>query len=569
MNSTHVYSAVLAGPTGPLSLPITGGKVSEDTDRIPHVQATITVAVADPSLYALLDPRLNRRVTVKAERKDAAGTTTRTWDLGVREYNPDRRAGTVQIRLASDEALLADWGYGVSADPYPLAGSLRAVTNWVLGHLGASLEPGTLDADLTPYWDLTNLVLNPSMMISNFGWLPGTGASAGVRVAAPAGFGGYALRWSATQSGDSNQVPTGSNTPAPDARTFYTVTPGTWYVFSFQVLSNIARQVRASVQFWTQGGSSPVTTLSGADTSSVPTGFTRVWCVVKCPPGCDKAVPFVQTRGNNVGDQHYVTQAMFYPGTDFADVLGVHEVQPYHDGETAPPGYNVSWGGDASLSPSTRRARIPRRPEALVLKHGQSGMDFLKPLLQASALRLVCDGDRKWHLRDMDYVGTGMTTHEYDVNITEASESLSRDAIEWYNMCFVKYIWRDRMGVEYTEIDSATTVLDPVTPVKMRYIELRDTPFPGYGRAWAFVSRAVTRGRKVTTSAVATWKERADQPLTVTLDGTPIQTGQIASVEWSLDNDTVTVTGRTSDTPALLAATPSPDSLTEETHATD
>lgn len=554
MNSTHTYTAVLAGPSGPVSLRVTGGRVSEDTDRIPHVEATITASVVDPSLYVLLDPRLNRRVMLTAERADGSGTTIRTWDLGVREYTPDRRAGTVQIRLASDEALLADWGLGLSAGPYALAGSLRAVTNWVLAHLGTTLEPGTLDADLTPYWDLTNLVLNPSMMISNFAWLPGTGAAPGVRVVAPAGFGGYALRWSVTAAGDSNQVPSGGNTPVPDARAFHSVTPGSWYVFAFQVLSSTARQVRASVQFWTQGGSYPVTTLSGADTSSVPAGFTRVWCVVQCPPGCDKAVPFVQTRGNNVGDLHYVTQAMFHPATDFAGVLGAHEVQPYFDGQTAPAGYNTSWGGDASLSPSTRRAHRSRRPESLVLKLGQSGMDFLKPLLQASGLRLVCDGERKWHLRDVDYIGTGMTTHEYAVNITEASEVLSRDAVEWYNMCVIKYVWRDRAGVEYTEVDAATAVLDPVTPVKMHYVELQDTPFPGIGRAMAYLNRAVMRGRKVTTSAVATWKERADQPLTVTLDGTPVQTGQIAAVEWSFDNDTVTVTGRTSDAPTLPAA---------------
>lgn len=554
MNSTHTYSAVLAGPSGPVTLRITGGKVSEDTDRIPHVEAVITASVPDPSVYALLDPRENRRVTVSAERSDASGTTIRTWDLGVREYAPDRRAGTVQIRLASDEALLAEWSIGQHAAPYALAGSLRAVTNWVLGAFGAVLEPGALDADLTPHWELTNLILNPSLKLSPFGWLPGTGAAAGVRVAAPAGFGGYALRWSATAAGDSNQVPSGSNTPVPDARTFHSVTPGSWYVFSFQVLSSVARQVRASIQFWTQGGAYPVTTLSGADTASVPTGFTRVWCVVQCPPGCDKAVPFVQTRGNNVGDQHYVTQAMFHPATDFAGILGVHEVQPYFDGETAPPNYNVSWGGDASMSPSTRRPYRVRRPEALVLKLEQTGMDFLKPLLQMAGLRLVCDGDRKWHLRDMDYVGTGMTTHEYAVNITAATESLSRDAVEWYNTCVIKYIWRDRIGVEYTEIDAATAVLDPFTPVKMHYVELRDTPYPGAGRAMAFVNKAITRGRTVTTTAVATWKERADQPLTVTLDGTPVQTGQIASVEWSFEDDTVTVTGRTSDTPPPPAA---------------
>lgn len=174
-------------------------------------------------------------------------------------------------------------------------------------------------------------------------------------------------------------------------------------------------------------------------------------------------------------------------------------------------------------------------------------MDFLHPLLQAVGLRLVCDEQRRWTLRNDEYRAAGAQAWRYGVNITAADEQLSRDDDSWFDAAVYSYEWTDDAGVPQSRTDAYSLI---PSPSKVLRVELRDIPYPGPGRAEHMVQRAQGKGRSVTVSGIPTWTEETDQPLSILLDGTPIQTGISASVQFNFDDDTVTVSSRTTDTPA-------------------
>ncbi|MCZ4301275.1 hypothetical protein [Microbacterium oxydans] len=532
--STHDYAARVLDPAGdiPLGLDRISGGVSLDGSRIPHVESEITVAVPDAALLEQLDPRDSRRVVIDVRATFPIGTRQRSFDLGIREATPDRAGGTVTLRLASDEAILMDYAQLVDDNgPRAHQASLRAVCNYVLGKIGAALQPGTLDADVTAYWAVTNLVTNPRLANDAGSWLVGSGASAGARVVMSAPLppiGNTAFRWTAA-AGESNVVP---------LSTRFRVTPGKWYVFSAYICSGTARQARAAIQWWSAGNVLSSTTF-GAPIASDVTAFRRVSVIAQCPPGAEEVVPYISTLANASGNLHYVSCAMFHEG---------NELVPYGDGATAPgAGYTWAWQGNPHASTSTRTPVIERRPETLLWTAGVSGMAFLEVLLKSAGLRLVCDEQRRWTLRDADYRANGAQSYRHAVNIETADERLSRDEADWYDAAVYDYVWVDAAGIQHRRQD---TYALHTPPSKVLRVELTDTPFPGPGRAQHIVERAQGRGRTVTVSAIPSWLEQTDQPLSILLEGTPIQTGIAGSIRFNFSNDTVTASSRTTDTPA-------------------
>ncbi len=136
-------------------------------------------------------------------------------------------------------------------------------------------------------------------------------------------------------------------------------------------------------------------------------------------------------------------------------------------------------------------------------------------------------------------------TYRYGVNLIDASETLSRSSDEWYDGAVVRY--RHVAGGLEQIRDDTWALTDPPSKVILREI---NAAYPGPGRAEYMVRRAQGKGRTVTVTAQATWDEAAEQPLTTTLDGTPIQTGVANRVQFDLSRNEVTVTSRTTDTPA-------------------
>ncbi|WP_025159368.1 hypothetical protein [Leifsonia aquatica] len=191
---------------------------------------------------------------------------------------------------------------------------------------------------------------------------------------------------------------------------------------------------------------------------------------------------------------------------------------------------------------------------ASIWKPGVSGWDYLAPLVQQAALRLWCDEFGLFHL-DAGAVATatGSLALSYTGTVTAAEDSIDRDTDDWYDAVIITYSWTDALGVQQTAYDAATT------PGYSRALALEyDTPYPGPGAAQAVLNRAIGRGRVLSPTAVSDYAATPGQPVTITLDDTPIQTGYVSSVvfEWPADEMTVKTRGLIDTPPTAWAFLP-------------
>lgn len=211
--------------------------------------------------------------------------------------------------------------------------------------------------------------------------------------------------------------------------------------------------------------------------------------------------------------------------------------------DVAIPGASLeaSPANDADLTPAPGAAE----DDAFTWQAGQSAMDFLHPLCQVAGYRLVCDEQRNWTLRAEDYYADGSITVRYAVNMIESDETISRDSGVWYDAAAVVHEWADSAGETQRRVDSYALT----TPYTRLQLFEKDTPYPGPGFAEYAVRRAQGRGREVVAAAVSDWRAQAEQPVTIVYQDTPIQTGLTLNVEFSLDDDRMTINTRTVDTP--------------------
>ena len=194
MISAHEYTLAVAGHR----LPIIDGTVTLDEGWAPYVQARIRVSLPSAAVLAELDPRRGGRgrITLTARygtptplsrlTEEFAGqplsALTAAWDglplrsitaslsqplndaghrdssirrldLAVTDRRIDRRAGLVEVDLASDECLAQD--YRALAAQLPPTTSVRTCVGRALAAIGATLQPGsaggTVSADAA-YW---------------------------------------------------------------------------------------------------------------------------------------------------------------------------------------------------------------------------------------------------------------------------------------------------------------------------------------------------------------------------------------------------------------------------------
>ncbi len=539
--STHVYEAHVTGdPDMPLS--VKGGRITLDAGRAPHIEADLRIAAPDAATLAALDPRNTPRVTLTVDATFPSYEHTRTFDLGVRDLTAREESADLDLSLASDEALLSDYApLTDDLSPRVHQASLRAIVDYVLGEAipGAALEADpSHDADMTAYWPATNIIPNPSV-VGSLGtyYVTRDGTSAVDYSTAVGGALGTAscVRWTASGTGIS-QV---------SARQ-HSAKDGTTYTFSAYVRSPNSRSMRFRL-FWRDSENELIRQVASPATVAANNWDTRISFTATAPQGTSRVGVVIERVSGTNGEFLY------------ADMLSMIEgdwLQPYFDGSTTPAGYTTEWGDVGHQSPSTRTPIIDRDPEALTWRAGQAAIDFLLPLAQSAGLRLVCDEERRWTLRDENYTAPGALSIRYGVNMTAGGATISRDAGLWFDGRITRYTWR-RNGETYTKSDSYALT---TSPTRVTMLEL-DTPYPGPGRSEYAVRRAQGRGREINASAVADWRAHAEMPLAVTLSNSPLQTGLVQSIAFDLDNDEMTVTGRTTDTPEL-AWTLGPTDLT-------
>ncbi|WP_292763743.1 hypothetical protein [Microbacterium sp. UBA3486] len=555
--STAVWSASQSGSGSPTLTPTTtvglnvGGEGIDTFLRAQATTASTYIDIRGTATNNLLVAPLGTAITVSTWVRSSSITAP----VG-RVYVQQLDAGGTVLGTSDVVASVTSGQFArVSATVTRLPGAVRVVpifrisgTVPVGGRLDATgfvteqtsrlgpyrdfmLASGTEDADVTAFWPITNLITNPSIELNADGWTAGTNASAVSRQPVtfdpPSGFG---LRWTTNAAG----ISYADYAAASGIR----VTGGRWYVLAGHLICSAASTVHARVHFKDQQGVT-IAQVTGANVAVAGSAWSRPFVIAKAPPAATSASVHFGYQATAAGQQPYVDAAMFYEG---------NEVVPYFDGSTAgTAAYTYSWSASAHASSSSRTPTVERPPESLVWRAGVSGMAFLEPLLKAAGLRLVCDERRRWTLRNSDYRADGNQTYRHAVNIEAAEENLSREDDAWFDGAVYEYVWTDRDGIEQRRYDAFALTTNSTKVIR---VEIPDTPYPGPGRAESIVRRAQGRGRTVSASAIPTWTERTDQTLSVLLEGTPIQTGIAGSVRFNFDTDTVTVTSRTTDTPA-------------------
>lgn len=507
---------------------------SLDESRSPHVAGTVEIERSSSLPLETLDPRATVRVVLTVSE-----TTERVFDLALRRRPIDTNAASMVLDLASDEALVEDFApLADDETPFELASSIRDVVNYTLDSAipGATLEgaPST-DIDVHPLWEVTNLHTNP-LIVNTYGFGAGQGASGVIRVT----FGSNAaIQWT-TDAGTSNLIVT------PSLETFR-VRAGSWYVFSAEVLSEVPRNVYAAVQWFAGDSSSPMQTIYGTAVVSSTTEWAPVWVIARAPVGAEFMRPFVNTRSNAAGDLQYARRPMVHEGRRY--------VPPFSGESATDADYEYAWAESTHGSPSIRTPlRDTADPDAFTWRAGLGGMSFLRPLLQASGLRLVCDEQRRWTLRDESFKAPGSLNIREGVNLLEGNDVIDRDSGLWFDARLTRYRWRDRDGIEQERVDAFALQM-PYT--KLTELEI-EAPYTGPGRSEYAVRRAQQRGREVTATVVADWSAQVEQSVTILLEGAPTQVGSASQISFDVVRNEMTVTTRTVEIPdnsvALFAA---------------
>lgn len=488
--STHVYSAVVLGSPN-RALSVRGGRIDFDDGRSPHVGMSLTIPLPAAATLAALDARMSPpprvRLTVSATFPFA--TQTRTFDLTLRDRSIDHRAGTVTLQLASDEALAMD--YRPLADdegPAAYQAGVRGIVGYALSKAvpGATLAAGSKNPSM---W--VNYVPNPRARANVNGW-SASGAEAPQRVASGASDDGPYVFVGQFQSGAVRITQTIPNQP---------VAGGTKLRVSIELRAqsqvSFFLEVRTNGTTWTQS-------------------------------------PALKTDGGRWANYEI---ELTLP----ANATTLDRVQLYCPGNSAVP---FAWDVNKLR---VIEADNRRDADLLVMRAGVSAMDFLVPIVQAAGLRLMCDENRVWTLRDEDYSAPGALAIRHGLNLIDGTERISRSDEHWFDGAVVIYTWTDAIGTARRMVDSFALT---TTPSRVVTIERTDVPYPGPGFAEYVVRRAQGRGREVSATAVADWTARAEQPVQIVLDGAPTQVGRASRLVFDLDRDEMTVSTRTIDTPA-------------------
>ncbi|KRC60922.1 hypothetical protein ASE14_08150 [Agromyces sp. Root81] len=551
MISEHEYTATLLEGAG-YELAPTGGKVGMDEGWAPHVQATLTIPVPVEAVQELIDAREARRIEISCTSTPhpltPAPAQSRVFNLGLRGRKIGHRPGTIEITLASDEALVQDdvlLADTPNRDALAYQHSLRAMINAViLARIGAALEPGTVDTPFRVLSDATNPLKNPTGAAASpiAGYTTssgGTGSIAGLAAQIPGvEHQGKVIRSTpntATGGFWFNGNTGAATTYGPDT---IPLAAGKKATIAVWVRASVAKTVALTAQTLTAANAT-VAAISGPATALAANVWTRLVLTFEQPATAAK-------YGFNV----YNTAGSWAAGQtlDFGAIIPAEgdTAVDYFDGATVDTEeYAYAWTGAANASTSTRAALIDRSPQMLDWEPGESAWDFIQPIFQTAGLRLYCNEQRQWFLVDAGYIADGHTQLAVGLNTTEADDTISRDGSDWCDAALVVYRWNDQTDTPTVRYD---WYAEP-DHTRVRVVELRRA-YTGTGFAKYIVKRAAGMGRQITASAVSQYQAQPGQPITITLPDTPIQTGLIASVEWRLDDDEMTVQSRgLTDTP--------------------
>lgn len=516
-------TTVVLRPTASVTIDTTivdveGGTSTLDIAAVPYATSSLVMPLLDDELLDWLDPRDNVRIPYEASDETE---TPRPFDLGLRSRRVDHAAKTVTLNLASDEALMMDYA-ALTVDTGARAheSSLRAVCDYVLDKIGASLAPGAWDADVTAYWPLTNYCTNPRAE-TTAGYTAGANTDlVGIDAGTGGLFGPNYVYWRSAAAGVSDLY-----TP-----TVTSVRPGQSYTGSGYFRADVAgRSVRLVMHFYDVDGNLMTQALSPIIAAPAAPGWTRTSVVGVAPPGAVKAqlaVSQIATAGGQAS------------GLDGLMITDGAELVPFFSGATVDSAeYTYEWTGPADASTSTRVPTVERSPDLFTLKPGDNLWDFLVPITAAAGAVLWCDETRAWHLalpEDRVIIATVSVT---EATTSDGTDTLSRDDTEAsVTGVVVRYKWRDADGVDQEAYDTAGTSEKVLTVDVAR-------PFPGPGMAAAILARRQGTGRRQEVTAVAQITTTPGMTAQISLPGAPDTTGRVAAVTFDHATGFMDLTG--------------------------
>lgn len=528
------------------TLPASGGTVTLDENYSPYVSSSITVPLTSPDLGELINPLADQRVTVTVSDESLEFLPPRVFDLGIRDRTVDHAQQTITIEAASDEAKLHDTcRLATTSDRSARAyeTSLRGIVNWALAKIGATLEPGGPDLDMTPTWDQTNLILYPRATTNWVTTFRDGGAGTGPELAASgAVFEGAPIV---------NRVRTVITTPAPgevnlrygfSPATNARITEGRIYTASAWLYqtSGATKSGRIWLGFKTDQDK---TVRSYLATIPLPNNMSTKITVTGLAPAnaVGAAIEFGIENGIPSGQLAVAVPVL---------AEGVENDRWYDGDRPDEASYVYDYSPDAG-TPSTRVALNPRDPEMFSWDPGESLFDFLRPFLESSGLRLYCDEARRWWLVEpvetdwtelVEAYATGAGGYSGTGNAIAGTDVISRERDDWATGVVVRYTWRTANGDRKTKYDAAGT------PGKVITIE-RDTAYPGPGAAAAILAAMSKRGRTQSATITRGFQASPGYASRVSLPGTDTQDGRVRRVVLELDTGNAQISTNGTETP--------------------
>ncbi|MGB3375323.1 MAG: hypothetical protein WBA87_09305 [Microbacterium sp.] len=531
-----------------------GGTVTLDENYSPYVSSSVMVPLTAPDLGERIDPRTDQRVTVTVADESLEFLPPRTFDLGIRDRTVDHGQQTLTIEAASDEARLHDTcRLATTADRTARAyeGSLRGIVNWALEKIGAELEPGGPDRDMTASWDQTNLHPNGRAFVNTDGWSPkfiGSGAGGLMRFGVA---GEFMIEGADPMTLMMLSVATAASGFAglrfdPTEALPMRLTEGRLYTASGFLMqgSDTVKTGRIWFGFKNDAGE---TINSFTATVPIPPGATvpvKVSVTGLAPVNTSTAsIEIGIADGFPAGRNIAVTACVIAEGV---------QNERWHDGDRPDePDLYVYDYTPTRGTPSTRVALDPREPDMFSWDPGESLFDFLRPFLEASGLRLFCDESRRWWLVEpaatdwgelVEAFATGAGGYSGTGNAVAGTDVISRDRDDWATGVVVAYTWRTANGDRKTQYDAAGT------PGKVVTIE-RATAYPGPGAAEAILAAMSKRGRTQSASITRGFQASPGYASRVSLPGTDTQDGRIRRVVLELATGNAQISTNGTETP--------------------
>jgi mRNA-degrading endonuclease toxin of MazEF toxin-antitoxin module len=528
-------------------LSLLNGTVSADEGWAPYAQAQLVIVHPGLTTLARLDPTARVSIQLELAADDAAyragtfgATQLFTIPLAARRVRPD---GTVALSLMSGEQYLQDYKMPWTVEDISLwanQSSLRSIVYNILNRaLGAgfALDFDALDQTFNTFSELTNLIENPSFEIANAeGWTP---ANCDVE---------RATDWAAIGNYSGRINPKGTTVD-----TYASADPGMGNGRQYTLTATfrngggqsgtLSDRARRMVVVATVNGSARVIATS-APASTTPYANERLAMTFRVPVNAQSTEVRLYNGSYKTGEVVYWDAVMLTEGNQ-RDTNNLTTV-PYFDGDTAnSSAYAYQWDGDRSKSTSTRVPLLDRPPESLTWSPGQSAWDLLTGILNAANQRLYADLTNRFHLVDNSYrADYRMARVAYGDNLYDVSELTSRTASQpdgtplYADGVLVRYQWRDRNGVERERLDYA----GPSSPQKLYETTRPNMGYPGpKGAAW-ILARLQARRVMLDVLAAEDFEIVPSRPIEVTLKPGEVWSGQVAAVDWNLDNAEMTVT---------------------------